>query len=131
MGDFEDVFGAGADAVDIIDSYSRAYERSSRKERGDRSNTSPSGVLNAADRNDGNGSWSAAMAARGYIKGPHFPSYEELSSWDSSNTRPHVRSRSEGGYQVYFTDGQPDVGLGSRSEPDNSPTSRMNDDVPF
>lgn len=33
MGDFQDVFGVGADADDIIDAYSREYERSSRSEK--------------------------------------------------------------------------------------------------
>ena len=33
MGNFEDVFGAGADADEIIDGYSREYERSIRSEK--------------------------------------------------------------------------------------------------
>lgn len=48
--------------------------------------------------------WSASMSAKGYVKGPQFASYEELAVWSLSNTRPHVRSQTIQGYQVFFTD---------------------------
>ncbi|WP_341369160.1 hypothetical protein [Yoonia sp. BS5-3] len=48
--------------------------------------------------------WLATMSAKGYVKGPQFSSYEDLLNWDLSNTRPHVRRRSDQGYQVFFAD---------------------------
>jgi hypothetical protein len=49
--------------------------------------------------------WIEDMLARGYSKGPAFQSYDEMSAWNKSNTRPHVRSAIGCGYQVRFTDG--------------------------
>ena len=88
MGDFEDDCGAGADAVDIIDGYSREYERSSRSERANWNGASSHGGSQEQGRND---SWSAAISAKGYTQGPRFNSYDELSAWDSSNacSQPH------------------------------------------
>jgi hypothetical protein len=86
--------------------------------------------LKAADRQEGNSNWSAAMSAKGYTQGPRFNSYDELSAWDSSNARSHVRSHSGQGYQVYFTDEQPH----SRSEstPDGrKPSPSIDDEIPF
>lgn len=54
-----------------------------------------------------NAAWVTSMSARGYIRGPEFSSYEELSAWDGSNTRPHIRRLIGDKYQVCFTDGQP------------------------
>lgn len=98
MGDFEDVFGAGTDAVDIIEGFSREYARSSWKEKG-KENWDGSGndSLKSAYHRTGNDSWSTAMAAKGYTKGPQFNSYDELSAWDSLNARSHIRSRTEQG----------------------------------
>jgi len=48
--------------------------------------------------------WCKAMESRGYSRGPRFSSYSELSNWDKTNKRPHVRRRSPNGFDVYFTD---------------------------
>lgn len=134
MGDFEDVFGSGADAVDIIEGYSREYERGStrRKPNGRSTTTHRDSKSEDTERQDELSSWSASMVARGYTKGPVFPSYEDLSVWDRSNTRPHVRRSSYRGYLVYFTDGQPyvantDVSISIKSPP----PSFSDDEIPF
>ncbi len=49
--------------------------------------------------------WIDDMLARGYSKGPAFQSYDEMSAWDKTNTRPHVRSAVGAGFQVCSTDG--------------------------
>jgi hypothetical protein len=54
--------------------------------------------------------WIEDMLARGYSKGPAFQSYDEMSAWDKTNARPHVRSAVGAGFQVCFTDGQTFVG---------------------
>jgi hypothetical protein len=129
MGDFEDTFGAGADAVDIIDGYSREYVRSSRSEQlnwcGKSSRT------DSKEQGD-NDTWSAAMVAKGYTLGPGFGSYEELSAWDSSNSRSHVRRRIDQCYQIYFTDGEPGVVSENTSVPkDRQPRHSTDNDPPF
>jgi hypothetical protein len=58
--------------------------------------------------------WIEDMLARGYSKGPAFQSYAEMSAWDKTNTRPHVRSAVGAGYQVCFTDGQTFVVAGAK-----------------
>lgn len=129
MGDFEDVYGAGADAVDIIDGYSREYVRSSRSEK---SNWNGESSRASSEEQGGIDTWSAAMIAKGYAPGPRFSTYEELSTWDSSNARSHVRSRSDQGYQIYFTDGKPGGGPESTSVPnDGQPRHSFDDDPPF
>jgi hypothetical protein len=40
--------------------------------------------------------WMNSMLDRGYTKGPDFQSYDELSVWDKSNSRPPVRSAGGG-----------------------------------
>jgi hypothetical protein len=60
--------------------------------------------------------WIEDMLARGYSKGPAFQSYDEMSAWDKTNTRPHVRSAVGGGYQVCFTDGGQTADVPSRSD---------------
>lgn len=50
--------------------------------------------------------WITSMLSLGYVPGPEFSSYEELSAWDGGNTRPHVRRLIDGKYKVYFTDYQ-------------------------
>lgn len=129
MGDFEDVFGAGADAVDIIEGYSREYERSSRSEKASWNDAaSRAGVKEQSDDR----SWAVAMEAKGYAQGPQFSSYEELSAWDCSNTRPHVRSRSGEAFQVYFTDGQPRNGSKILSTPKRGQqVTSIDDEIPF
>ncbi len=66
--------------------------------------------------------WIEDMLARGYSKGPAFQSYDEMSAWDKTNTRPHVRSTVGAGYQVCFTDGGqsenlPSHGFGASTRP--------------
>ncbi len=129
MGDFQDVFGAGADADDIIDGYSREYERSSRSEKASWNGASPPADLKE-QRDDR--SWTAAMEAKGYARGPQFSSYEDLSAWDRSNSRSHIRSRSGQNFQVYFTDGQSGDVLKSTSAPNSRQVApSINDDIPF
>jgi hypothetical protein len=85
-------------------------------------------------------SWIEDMLARGYSKGPVFQSYDEMSVWDKTNTRPHVRSAVGAGYQVCFTDGGqgkdlPSHGFGTPSRPPlGAPLDAVNTefmDVPF
>lgn len=47
--------------------------------------------------------WRNSMESRGYSRGPTFSSYLQLSEWDKTNNRPHVRRRSPRGFEVYFT----------------------------
>lgn len=102
MGDFEDVFGAGADADDIIDGYSRDYIREQAAlKRAAKRKPFPSTNIDIED-------WRASMSARGYIKGPRFNSYDELSKWDKSNRRPHIRRRNSDGFEVFFTNNNAD-----------------------
>jgi len=94
MGDFERTFGAGADAVGIVERYSRQRNTEERRREPD---------AREAELNE----WCASMEARGYTRGPHFDTYERLAVWDRSNTRPHIRRPSYRGHFVYFTDGRP------------------------
>jgi hypothetical protein len=127
MGDFEDKFSVGTE--NIIDGHSREHERSSRNEKSNWNSVSPPVDPTEYRHND---SWSAAMAAKGYTQGPQFSSYEELSAWDSLNARSHVRSRTEQGYQIYFTDGQSHGGSESTVARDSKkPTPSIDDDIPF
>ncbi|WP_428544097.1 hypothetical protein [Profundibacter sp.] len=121
MGDFEDVFGAGADAVDIIDGYNREYLRETRKQK-----------LETANSQDGQETWRASMFARGYTQGPLFSSFEELSNWDRTNERPHVRRRTSDGFEVFFTDSK-DFASNDKSETPSINSSTANDDseIPF
>jgi hypothetical protein len=80
--------------------------------------------------------WIEDMLARGYSKGPVFQSYDEMSAWDKTNTRPHVRSAVGAGYQVCFTDGgqAADVPPVSTRPPMGAPLDEVNTefmDVPF
>ena len=59
-----------------------------------------------SQHNLGPSNWRAEMVEKGYIQGPLFSSYDDLAKWDLKNQRPHIRTRLEEGYQVYFTDGQ-------------------------
>ncbi|MCZ4351128.1 hypothetical protein O4H61_01230 [Roseovarius aestuarii] len=49
-------------------------------------------------------SWSAAMLAKDYMRGPQFSLYEDLVAWELTNSRPHVRGQNKHGYQIYYTD---------------------------
>jgi len=132
MGDFEDVFGAGADAVDIIDGYNRQYLRSSSREKANWWGTATEDELEAAEQQDEVVAWRASMASRGYSKGPQFSSYDELSEWDRGNNRPHVRRRTSFGYEVFFTDGNssaPKEELSKLREKESNNTS--DDEIPF
>lgn len=126
MGDFEDVFGAGADAVDIIDGYSRQYQRASAKEKANWWGTATEEELEDADYVDELDAWRRTMVSRGYTKGPRFSTYAELSAWDRENKRPHIRRRNGNGFEVFFTDRQPSNTMGSESDPPN-----IDDEIPF
>ncbi|NYI28221.1 hypothetical protein [Sulfitobacter geojensis] len=129
MGDFEDVFGAGADAVDIIDSISQGCVLSSRSKESIWRSESPCASSKGMG---GKGTWSSTMEEKGYTLGPQFSSYEDLSAWDTSNARSHVRSRTEHGYQIYFTDGQPrDTPESEQIVTDPQPPSKFDNDPPF
>ncbi|WP_172321685.1 hypothetical protein [Alterinioella nitratireducens] len=79
---------------------------------------------------DDDEAWVASMSARGYVRGPDFSSYEELSAWDDSNTRPHVRRLIGDKYQVYFTDGLPNVDQVPTAADVDGPSYDITD-VPF
>lgn len=125
MGDFEDVFGVGVDAVDIIDGFSREFERASARERANWYGNATKEELEAADYEDELSTWRQSMMERGYTKGPAFSSYAELSAWDSENTRPHVRRRNGNGFEVFFTDRRPS-GPSLAGDP-----ATFDDEIPF
>ena len=96
MGDFQDVFGAGADAVDIIEGFNRQYLREQR------ANAFEARAARRHDNSDN--AWLATMLAGGYRKGPFFESYDALACWERAEApRPHIRKPLNGGYQVFFT----------------------------
>lgn len=132
MGDFEDVFGAGADAVDIIEGYNDQYLRSSHKEQVNWwGNASPE-QLAAAEELDENDAWRASMRARKYEQGPCFSSFKELSDWDKVNNRAHIRRRTAMGFEVFFTDGKQGGKVGSSTaRTSRTPHSISDDDIPF
>lgn len=103
MGDFENVFGAGADADDIIDGYNREYLRASENET-ECCDTATDDQFEAEGQQNELSAWRASISARGYTPGPRFSSFEELSEWDKENKRPHIRRRNSDGFEVYFTD---------------------------
>lgn len=79
---------------------------------------------------DENNAWVTSMSALGYVRGPKFSSYEELSAWDALNTRAHVRRLISGEYMVYFTDAK----LSSAQmpqNPENGGSPHDLNDVPF
>ena len=117
MGDFEDVFGAGADAVEIIDRYSRQYQRASAREKANWHGTATEEELEVADYADELDAWRQRMVARGYTKGPKFSTYAELSVWDRENKRAHIRRRNGEGFEVFFTDRQSSDAPKSESDP--------------
>ena len=119
MGDFEDVFGAGTDAADIIDRYSRQYQRASARERANWHGTATEEELEAADYGEELDAWRQRMVSRGYTEGPTFSTYAELSAWDRENKRPHIRRRNGSGFEVFFTDRQSSDALRSEGDPPN------------
>ena len=74
--------------------------------------------------------WTTSMAARGYVQGPKFSSYEELIAWEPSNTRPHLRRTIAGICHVYFTDAQ-SLSAEVPTEPKNTGPDFNINDVPF
>lgn len=132
MGDFEDVFGAGADAVDIIEGYNRQYLRASNREKANWWGTASEEELEAADQQDEIEAWRASMASRGYQRGPQFASYDELAEWDKHNKRPHVRRRNSRGFEIFFTDGKgPQRNSNSQTLRERTPPTVSDDDIPF
>lgn len=117
MGDFEDVFGAGADIDRIIDRFSREHEYEQRRERADyrRSSTTKEPQQDIEQ-------WRNAMRSRGYIEGPKFTTYADLNKWEKNNSRPHMRMR----FEVFFTDGKP-----ADLQPDIIFSDNFPDDIPF
>lgn len=127
MGDFEDHFGAGADADDIISSNNAGYGRSTWVQKARWFGEPSQDKLNKAMARDEFEVWSKSMTAKGYIRGPQFETHDKLKEWDATNKRPHVRREGYGGFTVFFTDGKP------YERPDVAETqSWMNDpDIPF
>lgn len=132
MGDFEDVFGAGADAADIIDGYSDQYVRSSHKEQVNWwGNASPE-ELAAAEELDENDAWRASMTARKFEQGPCLSTYSELSDWEKTNKRAHIRRRTAMGFEVFFTDEKCGGKMSSPAAGNTrNPTSISDDEIPF
>lgn len=132
MGDFEDVFGAGADAAEIIDGFAESYNRSSWKDKVSWWGKPGDEEYEAASQWDENDAWMASMKPKGYVRGPHFDSYQELEEWDRQNTRPHIRRRMYHGHVVFFTDGrpynEPSANIGTVL---NSAQSDNDDEIPF
>ena len=79
---------------------------------------------------DENAAWVTSMLERGYIKGPEFSSYEELSAWDGANKRSHIRRLIGNKYQVFFTDEQPYTAQTPTAANSERTTYDIND-VPF
>ncbi|KUJ85982.1 hypothetical protein AVO45_03145 [Ruegeria marisrubri] len=132
MGDFEDVFGAGADAAEIIDGYAESYNRSNWKDKVSWWGKPSDEEYEAASQWDEDDAWMASMKAKGYVRGPHFDSYQELNEWDRQNTRPHIRRPTYYGYDVFFTDGQPYIAPSSdRNSVGDSKPSEYDDEMPF
>ena len=107
MGEFEDHFGAEADADNIISRNSDGYSRSSWVEKARWFGEPSKAKLEAAIARDEFETWSKSMIVKGYIRGPQFQSHEDLQKWDSNNKRPHVQREGYGGFTIYFTDGKP------------------------
>jgi hypothetical protein len=122
MGDFEDIFGEGADIESIIDGICEEYSReSARLARG--------ATRRKRDKNsyqDELDAWRNSMISRGYTKGPQFSTYEELSAWDRENKRPHIRRRNGCGFEVFFTDRQSSQPFQSKGAPKTD-----DDEIPF
>ncbi|MDQ2094507.1 hypothetical protein [Rhodalgimonas zhirmunskyi] len=95
MGDFQDVFGAGADAVDIIEGFNRQYLREQRINARE--------ARTARRHTESDESWIATMRASGYVEGPFLASFDALSRWERASPAPHVRRPMKGGYQVFFS----------------------------
>ena len=132
MGDFEDHFGAGADADSIISGNSRAYEKSSWVEKARWFREPSLAELEKAELRDEYEAWSKSMIARGYIRGPQFSNYDEMLVWDRGNTRPHIRRKGYGGYTVFFTDGEPYEAHKIEGSEKKGPLSLMDDpNIPF
>jgi hypothetical protein len=125
MGDFQDVFGAGADADEIIDHYSRQYARASAREKVDWWGNATEAELEAAECRDELVAWRRSMVSRGYTEGPTFSTYAELSAWDRENKRPHIRRRNENGFEVFFTDRRPSDPLKSEDPLEREQKSPM------
>lgn len=131
MGDFEDVFGAGADMDDIIDGFDREYFEELREERLDQSEFDTNERRKAQSQREVD-AWCASMMERGYEPGPRFSLYEELIVWDKTNKRPHVRRRALNEFVVYFTKTKSISGDRTPMQSRLKDTSRIPyDDIPF
>lgn len=93
MGDFEDVFGAGADADDIIDSYSRAYSNASPVEKARWFGKPDPQKLQAAIDQEELDDWSKKMNRQGFVEKASFKTYEELNQWMKQNIGTELVSR--------------------------------------
>jgi len=107
MGDFEDHYGAGADADNIISNNNVGYARATWVQKARWFGEPSQDKLDKAIARDEFEAWSKAMTAKGYTRGPQFETHDKLKEWDAANKRPHVRREGYGGYTVFFTDGQP------------------------
>ena len=107
MGDFEDVFGAGADADSIVDGYSKAYNRASHVEKANWFGRASAEKIEIAIAKDEFDAWCKKVTHQGGKRGPHFLNYSELEVWDKTNKREHIRRRTPtGGFQIFYLDGK-------------------------
>ena len=103
MGDFEDVFGAGADADSIIDGYAKDYEKASHLEKANWVGEASPEKINLAIAKDEFDDWCKKVERQGGIRGPVFLTYSDLKKWDEANDLEHIRRRNPDGYfQIYF-----------------------------
>lgn len=85
MGDFEDVFGAGADADDIINYYSsRNTDYDDQLE--------PREEVDSAEAYE-YVAWMDKMRHRGFVDGPSFSTFDDLSDWLKENVGTESISR--------------------------------------
>ncbi len=101
MGDFEDVFGAGADADDIIDGYSRDYGRENHVGKANWFGNATSKQLAIAQEKDDRDKLYTRMRVRGYHPTEEFKTYKEVVLWDQSNTEPFIRVPFYDGWIVF------------------------------
>lgn len=104
MGDFEDVFGAGANSDEIISGYARDYNRASHVDKATWFGPASPDELEKAFEKDEIENWCNLMTRSGHEHGPILHNYLELSQWEKTNHRPHIRRKTYRGFIVFFTD---------------------------
>ena len=105
MGDFEDVFGAGVDADEIISGYSKSYEKASAVEKANWSpfigTSDPKKLLQAHDQDEYD-NWSSKMDRQGFVHETSFKTFQELDAWqDKNKTIEFISRRTHLGFVVF------------------------------